>query len=557
MVLTGSQILIRVLEEEGVDTVFGYPGGAVLNIYDELYKQRDRVRHIITAHEQGATHAADGYARASGKTGVAIVTSGPGSTNALTGIATAFMDSVPMVVISGNVATNLIGKDSFQEVYMEGLTIPITKHSFFVSDVTKLADTLRKAFEIAESGRKGPVSVDIAKDVTALSCEYVPKQKRVIGRAAGSFTQERLEQAAEMINRAERPVIYFGGGVVLSEATGELNELIKKTDAPACHSIMAMGVLPQTDARSLGMVGMHGNISAGLAIKSCDLLLAVGARFSDRIATDNKNFASKAQIIHIDVDPSEIDKNVFCDLSLVGDVKEVLDRLMPLLEQREHTKWLAQVRQWKEEKDALRFVERHGLSPRTIMEEVENKLGREDILATDVGQHQMWACQFNRRESPRRFLTSGGLGTMGFGYGAAIGASIAEPAARVVHITGDGSFHMNLNELCTSVSYELPIITVVMNNHVLGMVRQWQSSFYEKRYSYTSPERRTDYVKLAEAFGGQGYRVTTREELREALSKAFAETKRPTVIDCEVDEDLYVLPMIPAGKTIDEVITGA
>ncbi len=555
MQLTGSQILMKVFEEQGVDTVFGYPGGAVLNIYDELYKQRDKVRHIITAHEQGATHAADGYARSSGKTGVAIVTSGPGSTNALTGIATAYMDSVPMVVISGNVATNLIGKDSFQEVYMEGLTIPITKHSYFVSDVTKLADTLRDAFRIAREGRMGPVSVDIAKDVTAISCEFTPLENVEKEETSYKPTDpELLQKIASLINESQRPVVYYGGGVVLSESSELLRELVHKMDSPACNSIMATGVLPHGDVHRMGMIGMHGNVSSGLAIKNCDLLLAVGARFSDRVATDVKNFAPNATIVHIDIDPSEIDKNVKVHQSVIGDVHQVLTQLLPLLEQKDRKEWLAQVEQWRAEKDPFLPEDGEVLTPHLVMKAIEEKLEKKDIITTDVGQHQMWACQFNKRENPRHFLTSGGLGTMGYGYGAAIGAKIANPNARVVHVTGDGSFHMNLNELCTSVSYQLPIVTVVMNNHVLGMVRQWQSSFYENRYSYTSPERKTDFVKLAEAFGGEGYQANNLHELREALAKAFEHPDRPTVINCEVNEDLYVLPMIPAGKSIDDVI---
>lgn len=555
MQLTGSQILMKIFEEQGVDTVFGYPGGAVLNIYDELYKQKDKVRHIITAHEQGATHAADGYARSSGRTGVAIVTSGPGSTNALTGIATAYMDSVPMVVISGNVATNLIGKDSFQEVYMEGLTIPITKHSFFVSDVTKLADTLRDAFRIAREGRMGPVSVDIAKDVTALSCEFTsPEQVEKKKPQSRPTEPELLQRVAELVNKAERPVVYFGGGVVGSESGELLKELVQRMDAPACNSIMATGVLPYGDVHRMGMIGMHGNVSSGLAIKNCDLLLAVGARFSDRVATDAKNFAPHAKIVHIDIDPSEIDKNVKVHQSIVGDVHQVLTELLPLVERKERKRWLAQVEEWRREKDPFLPEDGEMLTPHLVMKAIEEQLGEDDIIATDVGQHQMWACQFNKRENPRQFLTSGGLGTMGYGYGAAIGARIANPNARVVHVTGDGSFHMNLNELCTSVTYGLPIVTVVMNNHVLGMVRQWQSSFYESRYSYTSPERKTDFVKLAEAFGGKGYQANNMQELREALQKAFANPDTPTVINCEVHEDLYVLPMIPAGKSIDDVI---
>ena len=438
---------------------------------------------------------------------------------------------------------------------MEGLTIPITKHSFFVSDVTKLADTLRDAFRIAREGRMGPVSVDIAKDVTALSCEFTsPEQVEKKKPQSRPTEPELLQRVAELVNKAERPVVYFGGGVVGSESGELLKELVQRMDAPACNSIMATGVLPYGDVRRMGMIGMHGNVSSGLAIKNCDLLLAVGARFSDRVATDAKNFAPHAKIVHIDIDPSEIDKNVKVHQSIVGDVHQVLTELLPLVERKERKRWLAQVEEWRREKDPFLPEDGEMLTPHLVMKAIEEQLGEDDIIATDVGQHQMWACQFNKRENPRQFLTSGGLGTMGYGYGAAIGARIANPNARVVHVTGDGSFHMNLNELCTSVTYGLPIVTVVMNNHVLGMVRQWQSSFYESRYSYTSPERKTDFVKLAEAFGGKGYQANNMQELREALQKAFANPDTPTVINCEVHEDLYVLPMIPAGKSIDDVI---
>lgn len=555
MELTGAQILIEVLQEQGVDTIFGYPGGAVLNIYDELYKSKDRVRHIITAHEQGATHAADGYARSTGKTGVALVTSGPGSTNALTGIATAYMDSVPMVVISGNVSSELIGKDSFQEVFMEGLCFPITKHSYFVRDVTQLADVLRQAFVVARAGRMGPVSVDIAKDVTALKTEFTPPKQAPREPHVPTNYLDKLQQVADIINRCQRPVIYYGGGVVLSESSQLLKELIYKIQSPSCNSIMGTGVLPSSDPYRMGMIGMHGNVSSGLAIKNADVLIAVGARFSDRVATDNKNFGKAATIIHIDVDPSEINKNVFVDYGLIGDVQEVLTQLLPLLHHADRSEWKNQVHRWQQQFDQIKTDDPQKLYPHRVMEAIEEILGDQDIIATDVGQHQMWACQFNQRQHPRQFLTSGGLGTMGYGYGAAIGAKIANPDSRVVHVTGDGSFHMNLNELCTSVSYNLPIITVVMNNKVLGMVRQWQSSFYEKRYSYTSPDRKTDFAAVAQAFGGVGLKASNYEELREALAKAATITDRPIVIDCLVHEDLNVLPMIPSGKTIDDVIT--
>lgn len=554
MKLTGAEIVIKVLQEQGVDTVFGYPGGAALNIYDELYKHKKDVTHYITAHEQGATHAADGYARASNKTGVAIVTSGPGSTNAITGIATAYMDSIPMVVISANVGSSFIGKDAFQEVYMEGLTLPITKHSFFVSDVNLLADTLREAFKIANEGRKGPVSIDIAKDVTANFCEYEPKEKLESKKNFNNYTKEELERAAEIINDAKKPVVFAGGGVVTSAAYQILRDFVEKIDAPVSNSIMAMGVVDANDSRRMGMLGMHGNVSSGLAVKNADVLIAIGTRFSDRVATDTKNFAKNAKIIHIDIDESEINKNVKVDIGIVGDLKEILKDLLPMLKSKKQDEWLSQIEKWKKEED-YKFVDsKEKLNPKVVIETIEEFLDEKGIITTDVGQHQMWACQFNKRSYPNLFLTSGGLGTMGFGYGAAIGASFANPNAKVVHITGDGSFHMNLNELCTSVSYELPIVTVIMNNNVLGMVRQWQTSFYERRYSYTSTNRKTDFVKVAEGFGAKGYYVKTLDEFKKALKNAFAETKIPTVINCEIHEDLYVLPMIPAGKTIDDVI---
>ena len=554
MRLTGAEIVIKVLQEQGIDTVFGYPGGAALNIYDELYKSMDKIKHFITAHEQGATHAADGYARASGKTGVAVVTSGPGSTNAITGIATAYMDSIPMVVISANVGTGLIGKDSFQEVYMEGLTLPITKHSFFVSDVNKLADTLRAAFKIANEGRKGPVSVDIAKDVTANFAEYTEENSSKVYKSFDSYTKEDLQKVADLINNAKRPFIFAGGGVISSNSYELVRELVKKIDAPTSNSIMAMGVLDAKDEHRMGMLGMHGNVSSGLAVKNADLLIAVGTRFSDRVATDSGNFAPNAKIIHIDIDESELNKNVKVDIGIIGDLPNVLKELLPLIKERKQNEWMSQIKAWQTSSDYNFVDSKDKLNPKEVMAIVEAFLGREDIIVTDVGQHQMWACQFNKRSLPRLFLTSGGLGTMGFGYGAAIGASLAKPESKVVLVTGDGSFHMNLNELCTSVYYKLPIITIIMNNNVLGMVRQWQSSFYEKRYSYTSTERKTDFVKVADGFGAKGYNANTEEELKAALEKAFAEKEVPSVINCTVHEDLYVLPMIPTGKSIDDVI---
>jgi len=553
MQFTGSQIVAEVLIEQGVDTIFGYPGGTVLNIYDELYRYQDKLRHITTSHEQGATHAADGYARSTGKTGVVLVTSGPGATNAVTGIATAYMDSIPMVVITGNVSCELIGKDSFQEIYTEGIAFPITKHSFSVRDVANLADNLRDAFRIAISGRPGPVLVDIPKDITANACEFESRVKAdVISNKI--YTMSQIEEVAKLINSAQRPVIYFGGGVVSSNASDLLYELVHRAKLPSCHTLMSSGVLSYKDPFNMGMIGMHGAVSSGLAVKHCDLLLAIGARFSDRVATNKDKFASSATIVHIDIDPSEINKNIPIHKGIVGDINKVLSDLIPMVDSVNHREWLNQIGSWQTELDYKPSDSKATIKPHQLFMALEKIIDSNTIIATDVGQHQMWACQYCGRTKPRSFLTSGGLGTMGFGYGAAIGAQIANPGSRVIHITGDGSFHMNLNELCTSVSYELPIITIVVNNSVLGMVRQWQTTFYDKRYSCTDLERKTDFVKIAEAFGGYGHRASTLSEFKEALDEAIHNKNGPTVIDCIIDKDEFVLPMIPAGKSIDEVL---
>ncbi len=551
MKLNGSQILVETLLEQGVDTIFGYPGGAVLNIYDALYKNQDRIRHIITAHEQGAAHAADGYARVTGKTGVVLATSGPGATNLITGIATAFMDSVPVVAITGNVSNNLIGLDSFQEVYIAGITMPITKHNFVVRKVEELADTIRLAFKIAKSGRPGPVLVDITKDVTSAECEY-EKQPAVIAVPAPKADEKDIEKVAELINNAKKPAILFGGGVQTSGAQDELSELMHKAEIPGCHTLMAAGVLDCNDSLNLGLVGMHGSMSAGKMCADSDVLIAVGTRFSDRVATDKNRFATKAAIIHIDIDAAEINKNIPCNLSVVGDVKEVLEKLLPLVKESKHPDWIAQIEKWRS-KDYKPKDIAGVLRPHQIIGCVADNITEDDIVTTDVGQHQMWAAQYARRTKPRHFVTSGGLGTMGFGYGASIGAQVAKPDRKVVMITGDGSFHMNMNEMCTAVTYNLPIVTVVVNNHVLGMVRQWQTQFYGKRYSCTTLDRKTDYVKLAEAFGALGFRATSVEELDEALKKALA-SGRPCVIDAVIDRDEKVLPMIPPGGSIDDIV---
>lgn len=549
MKLNGSQIIAEVLIENGVDTVFGYPGGAVLNIYDALYEYSDRITHYMTAHEQGASHAADGYARATGKTGVVIATSGPGATNLVTGIATAYMDSIPMVAITGNVAQSLIGRDSFQEVYIAGITMPITKHNFVVRDVEKLADTLREAFKIASSGRPGPVLVDIPKDITAAVCEYTKAEPAKIEHTPQTYD---LTEIASVINNAKRPVIYFGGGVRLSHAGEELQSLIAKADIPATHTIMGAGVLRWDDERNLGIIGMHGTVCANRAVDRSDCVIALGTRFSDRVALDPDNFAPVSKIIQIDVDRGEIKKNVDVDYSIVGDVKDVLKALLPLIEEKTHDEWNAQLKQWqltaphpKDSDEVLR--------PHQIMDIISEEAGEDAIYVTDVGQHQMWAAQYLHHTDADKFLTSGGLGTMGYGYGAAIGAEVGARPHHTVHITGDGSFHMNMNEACTAVTYGLPIITVILNNSALGMVRQWQTVFYGKRYSSSEPERVTNYAKVAEGFGLKGFRCTNPAEFRDAMKAALKENG-PVWIECIVDREERVLPMIPAGKSVEAMI---
>ena len=552
MVKNGSEILIDALVEQGVDTIFGYPGGAVLNIYDALYKNSDRIHHILTAHEQGAAHAADGYARSTGKVGVCLATSGPGATNLVTGIATAYMDSIPMVAITGNVGTSLIGRDSFQEVYIAGITMPITKHNFVVRHVEELADTVREAFRIAQSGRPGPVLIDIPKDVTAATTEFIPKS-RVEVHETYDISEEQLKTVADMIGKAERPFIYYGGGVEISDAGSELLALMRKAEIPSAHTMMAIGCVPDDDELSLGMIGMHGTVSADWAVERSDLLLCIGARFSDRVATNTGHFAPGARIIHVDIDAAEINKNIETTCSVVSDAKTFLEKVLPYVKENKHTAWLAQINEWRAKLDYRAKDDDSVIHPHQLLRTVAEETPEDTIIATDVGQHQLWSAQYNGRRHPRQFLTSGGLGTMGFGYGAAIGAQIAFPGRTVVHITGDGSFHMNLNEICTAVSYRLPIITVIMNNRVLGNVRQWQTMFYGSRYSQTDPHRKTDYVKLADAFGAVGYRASNIAELREALRKA-QQSDGPVLIDCQIDKDERVLPMIPAGGTIDDLV---
>ena len=551
MILNGSEILVNVLLEQGVDTVFGYPGGGVLNIYDALYKYSDKICHVMTAHEQGACHAADGYARSTGKTGVVIATSGPGATNLVTGIATAYMDSVPLVAITGNVPTPLIGRDSFQEVYIAGITMPVTKHNFVVRRVEELADTLRDAFRIAASGRPGPVLVDIPKDITANKTTYIPANAPA-GTFPGKGISGDIEKIADIINRAERPFIYFGGGVRISCASDKLRELIYKADIPAAYTLMAAGSLSYGEKHNLGLMGMHGCYSANCAANRADVMIAIGTRFSDRVALNTEKFGRNSKIIHIDIDPGEIGKNVVPDYSIVGDVGEVLAELIKHIKPAKHDEWMAQIARWKQD-DYIPEDSDTELKPHYIIEKTCKLAGEDAIYVTDVGQHQMWAAQYLHHVRPRNFLTSGGLGTMGYGYGAAIGAKMANPDVPVIHFTSDGSLHMNMNELCTAVSYNVPVITVILNNAVLGMVRQWQGVFYGRRYSSSEPERVTDYVKVAEAFGAKGYRCYTSAEFDAAIEKAMTDGC-PVWIECVVDREEKVLPMIPAGGTVHDTI---
>ena len=552
MKLTGAEIIVEVLIEQGVTDLFGYPGGAALNIYEALYHRQDRIKHYLTAHEQGATHAADGYARATGKTGVALATSGPGATNTVTGIATAYLDSVPMVVITANVGTSLIGKDSFQEVFITGITQPVTKHNYAVRDITKLADTIRHAFMIAGSGRRGPVLVDIPKDITAAVCEYTPAPKWTEPKAS-SAPQSELKKVADLVAKAKRPVICFGGGVISSEAGEELIEFVKKARIPTCHTIMGTGVIGFGDDLDMGMIGMHGSMTANHAIDEADLLLAMGTRFSDRVALNLRDFAPHATVVQFDIDESEIRKNVLVDLAIIGDIKTELQSLIPLVEGAERTEWLDMIAKWKKEYDIINGKDIKGIRPVEIMGVIGDRCGENTVVATDVGQHQMWAAQFCKKTRPRGFLTSGGLGTMGFGYGAAIGAAVALPDATVFHITSDGSLHMNMNEACTAVSNNLKVITVILDNKVLGMVHQWQTDFYNNHFFATEPERKTNYIKVAEGFGARGFRAETKEEFEKVLEEALA-GEGPAWIVCPIDRNEKVLPLIPNGGTVRSAI---
>lgn len=553
MQLNGAEIVIECLKEQGVDTVFGYPGGAILNVYDALYEHSNEIRHILTSHEQGAAHAADGYARATGRVGVCLATSGPGATNLVTGIATAYMDSIPVVAITCNVGVSLLGKDSFQEIDIAGITMPITKHNFIVKDVEKLAETIRKAFRIARSGRPGPVLIDIPKDITANVTEYLPREAEFPPRKTETITEEALSRAVEMIEASQKPFIYAGGGVVLSGASRELREFAEKVDAPVTDTLMGKGAFPGTDPRYTGMVGMHGTKTSNYGVSECDLLIAVGARFDDRVTSDTEKFAKNAQILQIDIDPAEMNKNVLIDHGIVGDLKEVLMRLNARLEEQSHPEWMEQIAAYQKEYP-LQYEDGKLTGP-YIVEEIYRQTKGDAIITTEVGQHQMWAAQYYKYKNPRTFLSSGGLGTMGYGLGAAIGAQVANPGKQVINIAGDGCFRMNMNEIATAVRQKLPLIEVIVNNHVLGMVRQWQDLFYEKRYSATVLDDGVDYVKLAEAMGATGYRATTREAFNEALKAALA-AKTPVVIDSVIGCDDKVWPMVAPGADISTAFTG-
>ena len=552
MQLTGAEIVIECLKEQGVDTVFGYPGGAILNVYDALYKHSDEICHILTSHEQGAAHAADGYARATGKVGVCLATSGPGATNLVTGIATAYMDSIPVVAITCNVGVSLLGKDSFQEIDIAGITMPITKHNYIVKDVDKLADTIRKAFLIARTGRPGPVLIDIPKDVTANLSEYQKVEIDVTDIQRKKIDEDEIETAVKMIQRAKKPYIFVGGGAVLSGASESLVEFAHKIDAPVADSLMGKGAFPGTDELYSGMLGMHGTKASNFGVSQCDLLVVVGARFSDRVTGNAKKFAHHAKILQIDIDPAEIDKNILTDASVTGDIKEVLIILNEKVEQQSHEEWKQQIEEYKEKHPLTYHPE--GLTGPYIVEEIYRQTNGDAIITTEVGQHQMWAAQFYKYTKPRTFLTSGGLGTMGYGLGASLGAKMGMPDKTVVNVAGDGCFRMNMNEIATAARYNIPIIQVVVNNQVLGMVRQWQTLFYEKRYSATVLNDAVDFVKLAEAMGAVGIRAATREEFQKAFQEALA-MGRPVVIDCQIDSDEKVWPMVAPGAAISEAFS--
>ncbi|MBQ8198806.1 MAG: biosynthetic-type acetolactate synthase large subunit [Lachnospiraceae bacterium] len=549
MQLTGAEIVIECLKEQGVDTVFGYPGGTILNIYDALYKHSDEIRHILTSHEQGAAHAADGYARSTGRVGVCMATSGPGATNLVTGIATAYMDSIPVVAITANVNLPALGKDSFQEVDIAGVTMPITKHGYIVKDVKELAPTIRKAFKIAKSGRPGPVLVDITKDVTANTCEYVfePAQEP---EYKNSFTEADIDKVVELMEAAQKPYMYIGGGVILSDAARQVALLAQKLDCPVCDTLMGKGAFDGYDEMYTGMIGMHGTKASNLGVSECDLLIALGARFSDRVIGNPNTFASGAKIVHIDIDAAEIDKNIRTDASVIGDLKDALDAINEKLSQKSHPEWRARITELKE-KYPLGYNQDVLTCP-YVIEQIDKATEGNAVITTDVGQHQMWAAQYYHYTKPRTFLSSGGLGTMGYGLGACIGAAVGNPDKTVINIAGDGCFRMNMNELATASRYNIPIIQVVINNTVLGMVRQWQTLFYDHRYSQTVLQDKVDFCKVAEGLGCDAYRVTKKEEVMDAVKKAI-ENRRPALIECVIDPDDKVFPMVPAGQPIDQV----
>ena len=548
MKLTGAEIVIECLKEQGVDTVFGYPGGTILNVYDALYKHQDEIFHILTSHEQGAAHAADGYARATGKVGVCLATSGPGATNLVTGIATAFMDSIPVVAITANVNLPLLGKDSFQEVDIAGVVMPITKHSYIVKDINDLAKTIRKAFTIAKSGRPGPVLVDITKDVTAALCDY-ERQIPVAPVKTAKYTDAAIETAVSVIKEAKKPFIYLGGGAIASDAVKEVAEFAELIDAPVCDTLMGKGAFDGQSDRYTGMIGMHGTKVSNFGVSECDLLIALGARFSDRVVGNASKFASNAKVLHIDIDAAEIDKNIKTYTSLVGDLKEVLNKLNSKLEKQEHNTWMMHIQELKE-RYPLSY-NKNVLSGPYIIEEIDRITEGKALITTDVGQHQMWAAQYYRYTQPRTFLSSGGLGTMGYGLGACIGAKMGCPDKICINIAGDGCFRMNMNELATASRYNIPIIQVVINNHVLGMVRQWQSLFYDHRYSQTVLDDKVDFAKVAEGLGCEAITVTSKEEVAPAIEKAIA-CGKPVLINCIIDKDDCVFPMVPAGAAISD-----
>ena len=555
MKINGSQLLIECLLEQGVDTIFGYPGGAVLNIYDALYKNSDRITHILTSHEQGAAHAADGYARATGKVGVCMATSGPGATNLVTGIATAMMDSIPMVAITGNVGVSYIGKDSFQEIDITGVTMPITKHNFFVRDIKDLHRVVREAFYIAQSGRPGPVLIDIPKNVTAAEIEYTKEEPIKIERITKYLEEDDIKSAAAIINSAKKPFIYAGGGVIASNAYDELLKFAEKIEAPVSLSLMGLGAFPDSNPLFSGLIGMHGSFASNRGARECDVLIALGVRFSDRVAGDVKKFCPNAKVVHVDVDPAEIGKNVAVDQAVIGDLKIALDKLIPLINKRSADEWNDRILDMKSKYPYDLAKGTPGeLRPRIMMESIYNATKGEAIITTEVGQHQLWAAQFYKYNHPRTLITSGGLGTMGYGTGAAIGAQIGNPKRRVIHIAGDGSFRMNMNELATMVAYNVPVIVVVVNNKTLGMVRQWQTIFYGKRYSQTTlTDRKPDFNKLADAFDIKNFKATNEEEFNKAINAAM-KLNEPVLINAFIDIDERVLPMIPAGKSVDDII---